>query len=77
VGGGLDGVHKCTPRFFAHQTPKVLGRNHHHFISPVHGDVLRPFAAHAANQLAEPRFRVLQDPVAGKGCFVWPSGNTV
>ena len=46
------------------QTSEFLGGDDHHFVAPMHGDVLRPFAPDLANKFAETRLGVLQKPIA-------------
>ncbi len=60
----LQGFDECSARLVAFETAKLLGGDNDHFVAPMHGDVLRSFAADLAHQLAEPRLGILQKPMA-------------
>jgi hypothetical protein len=59
---GLHGGDEGFARQIALEAPEVLRRDHNDLIATVYGHVLRPFAAHAADQLAKARLGVLQEP---------------
>lgn len=48
------------------QAAELFGCYDNDFIPVMRGDVLWPFPAHAANQLAKVSFGILQRPVAGQ-----------
>jgi hypothetical protein len=61
----LHGSDEGSAGDIALQAAKLLRRNHYNLISAVNRDVLRPFRSHATNELAEPRFGILQNPAPG------------
>ncbi len=62
MGRRLDGSHKCLACEIALETAEFLSREHNDFVAAVNGHVLRPFRAHATDELAEASFGVLQQP---------------
>ena len=59
MGRGSQLLHQRLARLLPLQTPVVFGRDDNDFVSPMHGDMLRPFAAHAPNQFAETALGIL------------------
>ena len=64
MGRGLHGGDQRLAREFSLEAAKILRGDDDDFVTPVHCHVLRPFAADAPHQLAEPRLGILQQPVA-------------
>jgi len=60
VGRRLHGRDQCLTTKIALEAAKLLGRDYDHLIPTVHGYVLGPLGAHAANQFAESRLGILQ-----------------
>ena len=81
VGRGLHGGDQRVAAALALEAAEFFGGDDDHLVAPVHGDMLRAFAAHAPHQLAEAGLGVLQQPVArqptkeraaaGLGVFGW------
>jgi hypothetical protein len=56
---GLHGGDERLPGKVALEAAKLLGRDDYDFVTPMHGHMLRSFAANAPHQLAEARLGVL------------------
>ena len=59
----MKGIDQRLAGLFTFKTPKILGGDDYDFVSSVHGDMLRAFAAHLAHQFAESGFGILQKPM--------------
>ena len=66
VGRGLHRRDQRRAGAFALEAAEFFGGDDDDFIAAMHGDMLRPFAADAAHQLAELRLGVLKQPMAGR-----------
>src|SRR5260370_1195855 len=55
----LHGGDERLPSEVALEAAKLLGRDDHDFVTPMHRHMLRTFAANAPHQLAKARFGVL------------------
>ena len=56
---------QCSSGLVAFETSILIGGDDHDFFFPMDAHMLRPDVSGAANDLAEPRFGVLQPPAAG------------
>ena len=63
---GLHSGDEYLPGEIAPEAAKLFRSNDHHRLTPMHGDVLRSFAADAPYEFAKARFGILQVPLA------WP-----
>ena len=52
-------------REVAFEAAKLFASDDDNFVTPMHGDMLRPIASYPAHQFAEARLCILQSPVTG------------